>query len=113
DAIASTWDACATQMRRSMQNRISGISHAVFHHGVDIRGMRDVVQRIRIENHKVSKTAVFEFADTRTDFAAKKLRSVGCSALQYLHGREPGFFHQLKFTEESGPVNGPDVPCIR
>jgi len=29
-----------------------------------------------------------------------------------LHGREPGLFHQLEFTEEGGPVNGSDVPRI-
>ena len=47
-----------------------------------------------------------------TGFAAEKFRSVRCGALQNLHGREAGFFHQVKFTEERGPVNGPDVPGI-
>jgi hypothetical protein len=42
-----------------------------------------------------------------------KFRSVRRGALQYLHGREPGFFHQLEFTEEGGPVNGSDVPRIK
>ena len=49
----------------------------------------------------------------RAGFAAEKFRTVRRGALQYLHGREPGFFHQLEFTEEGGPVNGSDVPRIK
>ena len=48
----------------------------------------------------------------RTGFATEKFCRVRCRALQYLQRREPGFFHQLKFTEESGAMDGPDVPGI-
>src|SRR5262245_61077505 len=41
----------------------------------------------------------------RTGFAAEKFRRVCRGALEYLHWREPGFFHQLKFTEKGGTVN--------
>ena len=82
-------DAIARSPRRplpaSPQNRIRRIRDAVFHHGVDIRSMRDVVQRIRIENHEIGETAIFEFADMRAGFAAEKFRSIRRGALQYLH----------------------------
>src|SRR5262249_11343177 len=75
----------ASLAHASLQNRIGPINHAVLYHRIDVRRMRDVIDRIRIENHKVGETTVLEITGMRTDFAAEKLRSVRRGALQYLH----------------------------
>src|SRR4030095_13055915 len=48
----------------------------------------------------------------RADFAAEKLCRIRRGTLQYLLRRQSGLFHQLKFTEERRPVNGPYVPRV-
>jgi len=92
----------ATEPReaRLVQNRIGRINHAILDNSVDIRSVRDVVNRIRIENDKISEIAVFDLADTRANVAAKEFCSVRRGALENLHWRQSGFFHQLKFAEK-------------
>ena len=48
----------------------------------------------------------------RPDFAAEQLRGVRSRALQNLHRRQSGFFHQLKLAEQRRTVNRADVSSI-
>ena len=48
----------------------------------------------------------------RAGFAAEKFGCVRRGALQYLHGRKPGFFHQLKFAKKSRAMNRADVSGV-
>src|SRR5205809_8075622 len=98
---------------RSAQNRISRINHAILDNSVDIGSVRDVVNRIRIENDKISEIAVFNLADMRANVAAEKFRRVCSCALKNLHGCQAGFFHQLRFSEKRWSMNSADVSCVR
>src|SRR5207249_9870951 len=84
---------------RSSQNRIGRINHAILDNSVDIGSVRDVVNRIRIENDKISEIAVFNLADMRANVAAEKLRSVCSCGLKNLHCLQCGFFYHLNFME--------------
>src|SRR5437764_14108455 len=84
---------------RSAQNRIGRINHAILDNSVDIGSVRDVVNRVRIENDQISEIAVFNIADMRGNVSAEKFRRVCSCALKNLHWWQFGFFHQLKVQE--------------
>src|SRR6266478_4672247 len=96
----------------SVQNRISRINRAIFDHRVDVGSVRDVIQRIRIENEEIGEVALLDVADVRSRFAAEKFRGISSRTLKNLHGGESGFFHQLKFTKERWPVHRADVSRV-
>src|SRR5207244_11602895 len=97
---------------RSSQNRIGRINHAILDNSVDIGSVRDVVNRIRIENDKISEIAVFDLAEMRASVTPKEFRGVRGGALKNLHWRQSGFFHQLKFAEKRRAMNCSDVSRV-
>ena len=103
---------CARRIALRILERSNRINRAIFDHRVDVGSVRDVVQRIRIENDEIGEIAVFDLTDMSADFAAKKFRCVSGSALKNLHRRQARFLHQLKFAEKRGAMNRADVSRI-
>src|SRR5207248_3937701 len=77
----------ADQKSRSLGDRIGWINRAILDHDVDVGSVRDVLQRIRIENDEIGETAVFNLADVRAGFAAEEFRRVSGGAPENLHRR--------------------------
>ena len=70
-----------------MQNRIGGIDDAVFDYRVDVGSVRNVVQRIGIENDEISEIARGDLTNVRTGVSAEKFCGIAGCALENLHGR--------------------------
>src|SRR5207244_3202188 len=79
--------------RRRGQKIIRGVRHTIFHHTLNIRGVRDVVGWIRVQNNEIGEISLFDSANVRAGCAAEQLRGIRSSRLQNLHRRQPGFLH--------------------
>ena len=55
--------------------------------------MRNVFERIGIENDEIREIAVVDLANVRAGLAAEKFGRIRCRALENLHRRESCFFH--------------------
>ena len=55
--------------------------------------MRDVVERVRFQNHKIGEISFVDLTNVRTSLAAEEFGGIGGSALEDLRRRETGFLH--------------------
>jgi hypothetical protein len=72
----------------------------------------DIFGWVRFQDYEIGEISLFDLADVRAGLAAEQLSGVRGRALQNLHRRQSGFFHQLKLAEQRRAVNGADVPRI-
>ena len=55
----------------SFQNRLSRINDPILDHRLDVRRTRNVIERVRLEDHEIGEGAIVDLADVPAGFAAE------------------------------------------